>query len=72
LFFTGEEEEEEVDVADVADVADVDDDGVNANVRTDVLLLPLEATPGDVELDVEVDVVAYEVDALLAAKTNVR
>ena len=45
---------------------------MNAYVRTDVLLLPLEATPGDVELDVEVDVVAYEVDALLAAKTNVR
>ena len=44
----------------------------NATVRTDVLLLPRQE--GDVLEDVDADVVvdAYEVDALLAAQTNAR
>ena len=62
----GEEEEEEV----VVD--DDDDEEENATVRTDVLLLPRQE--GDVLEDVDADVVvdAYEVDALLAAQTNAR
>lgn len=61
----GEEEEEE-------EVVDDDDDEENATVRTDVLLLPRQE--GDVLEDVDADVVvdAYEVDALLAAQTNAR
>jgi len=61
----GEEEEEEV-------VVDDDDEEENATVRTDVLLLPRQE--GDVLEDVDADVVvdAYEVDALLAAQTNAR
>ena len=63
----GEEEEEEV-----VDDDDDDEEEENATVRTDVLLLPRQE--GDVLKDVDADVVvdAYEVDALLAAKTNVR
>jgi len=61
----GEEEEEVV-------VDDDDDEEENATVRTDVLLLPRQE--GDVLEDVDADVVvdAYEVDALLAAQTNAR
>jgi len=61
----GEEEEEVV-------VDDDDEEEENATVRTDVLLLPRQE--GDVLEDVDADVVvdAYEVDALLAAQTNAR
>jgi len=68
------EEEEEVAFAD----ADVDEE--NASVRTDVLHLPRpqeeeEEEEGVLEDDLRADVVvvvAYEVDALLAAQTNAR
>ena len=65
----GEEEEEEEEVV---DDDDDDDEEENATVRTDVLLLPRQE--GDVLEDVDADVVvdAYEVDALLAAQTNAR
>jgi len=67
-------EEEEVAFAD----ADVDEE--NASVRTDVLHLPRpqeeeEEEEGVLEDDLRADVVvvvAYEVDALLAAQTNAR
>ena len=64
----GEEEEEE----EVVDDDDDDEEEENATVRTDVLLLPRQE--GDVLEDVDADVVvdAYEVDALLAAQTNAR
>ena len=68
------EEEEEVAFAD----ADVDEE--NASVRTDVLHLPRpqeeeEEEESVLEDDLRADVVvvvAYEVDALLAAQTNAR
>ena len=64
----GEEEEEE----EVVDDDDDDEEEENATVRTDVLLLPRQE--GDVLEDVDANVVvdAYEVDALLAAQTNAR
>jgi len=64
----GEEEEEE----EVVDDDDDEEEEENATVRTDVLLLPRQE--GDVLEDVDADVVvdAYEVDALLAAQTNAR
>ena len=65
----GEEEEEEEEVVDDDDDEEEEE---NATVRTDVLLLPRQE--GDVLEDVDADVVvdAYEVDALLAAQTNAR
>ena len=64
----GEEEEEE----EVVDDDDDEEEEENATVRTDVLLLPRQE--GDVLEDVDADVVvdAYEVDALLTAQTNAR
>ena len=67
----GEEEEEEEE-EEVVDDDDDEEEEENATVRTDVLLLPRQE--GDVLEDVDADVVvdAYEVDALLAAQTNAR
>jgi hypothetical protein len=73
-----EEEEEEEEVA----FADADVDEESASVRTDVLHLPRpqeeeeeEEEEGVLEDELRADVVvvvAYEVDALLAAQTNAR